>query len=334
MKGLLRVLMAGALALLAVAANAQSYPSKPISFVVPFGPGSGSDLIARIIGQRLGVVLGQSVIIENKPGGNGAIAAVQVARSVPDGYTILLGSNSPMSAAPSLNKAIGYDPIKDFIALCRIGSFTQMLLVNPDIPVKSIQELVAYAKANPGKLSFASVSASSVVAGETLKRAAGIDLLHVPYRSSPPAVQDVLSGRVSMVFTDMATGLPHHRSGALRGLATTRLQRSALVPELPTLDEAGVTGFDMDSWAGFFLPANTPRDIVTRLNTELRKIIDNPEVKAQIAATGFEAFSSSPEELDAFNQGPAREMDQDDQGRWHPARIRRASGAGFFGVMV
>jgi tripartite-type tricarboxylate transporter receptor subunit TctC len=294
--------MAGALSLLAVAANAQSYPSKPISFVVPFGPGSGSDIVGRIIGQRLGTALGQSIIIENKPGGNGAIAAVQVARSVPDGYTILLGTNSPMSAVPSLNKTVSYDPIKDFTALCRIGSFTQLLLVHPDIPVKSMRELVAYAKANPGKLSFASVSASSVVAGETLKRAAGIDLLHVPYRSSPPAVQDVLVGRVSMLFTDMATGLPHHRSGALRGLATTRLQRSALVPELPTLDEAGVTGFDMDSWAGFFLPANTPRDIVTRLNSELRKIIDNPEVKAQIAATGFEAFSSSPEELDAFNK--------------------------------
>jgi tripartite-type tricarboxylate transporter receptor subunit TctC len=294
--------MAGALSLPAVAANAQSYPSKPISFVVPFGPGSGSDIVGRIIGQRLGTAFGQSIIIENKPGGNGAIAAVQVARSVPDGYTILLGTNSPMSAVPSLNKTVSYDPIKDFTALCRIGSFTQLLLVHPDIPVKSMRELVAYAKANPGKLSFASVSASSVVAGETLKRAAGIDLLHVPYRSSPPAVQDVLVGRVSMLFTDMATGLPHHRSGALRGLATTRLQRSALVPELPTLDEAGVTGFDMDSWAGFFLPANTPRDIVTRLNTELRSIIDNPEVKAQIAATGFEAFSSSPEELDAFNR--------------------------------
>jgi tripartite-type tricarboxylate transporter receptor subunit TctC len=302
MRRLIRVLLAGAWSLLAVTADAQNYPSRPISFVVPFGPGSGSDIIARIVGQRLGTVLGQSVIIENKPGGNGAIAAVQVARSVPDGTTILLGTNSPMSAAPSLNKAIGYDPIKDFVALCRIGSFTQMLLVHPDIPVKSMQELVAYAKANPGKLSFASVSASSVVAGEALKRAAGIDLLHVPYRSSPPAVQDVLTGRVSMVFTDMATGLAHHRSGALRGLATTRLKRSAVVPELPTLDESGVTGFDMDSWAGFFLPANAPRDIVIRLNTELRKIIDNPEVKAQIAATGFEAFSSSPEELDAFNK--------------------------------
>ena len=302
MKGLIRVLMAGALSLLGGAANAQSYPSKPISFVVPFAPGSGSDLVARIIGQRLGAVLGQSIIIETKPGANGAIAAAQVARSAPDGYTILLGTNSPMSAAPSLNKTISYDPIKDFIALCRIGSFTQMLLVHPDVPAKSIQELVAYAKANPGKLSFASVSTSSVVAGETLKRTAGIDLLHVPYRSSPLAVQDVLTGRVSMVFTDMATGLAHHRSGALRGLATTRLQRSALVPELPTMDESGVAGFDMDGWAAFFLPANTPRDIVIRLSTELRKIIDNPEVKAQIAATGFEAFSSSPEELDAFTK--------------------------------
>jgi tripartite-type tricarboxylate transporter receptor subunit TctC len=297
-----RLLTAGALSLVAVAANAQSYPSKPITFVLPFGPGSGSDLIGRIIGQRLGAALGQSVIIETKPGANGAIAAAQVARSAPDGYTIFLASNTPMAAAPSLNKAISYDPIKDFIALCRIGSFTQLLLVHPDIPAKSVQELVAYAKANPGKLSFASANASSVVAGETLKRTAGLDLLHVPYRTSVPAVQDVLGGRVSMLFTDMATGLPHHRSGALRGLATTRLQRSALVPELPTLDESGVKGFDMDSWAAFFLPANTPRDIVTRLNTELRKIIDNPEVKAQIAATGFEAFSSSPEELDGFTK--------------------------------
>jgi tripartite-type tricarboxylate transporter receptor subunit TctC len=292
--------MAGALSLVAVAANAQNYPTKPITFVVPFGPGSGSDLIARIIGQRLGTVLGQSVIVENKPGANGAIAAVQVARAAPDGYTIFLGTNTPMSAAPSLNKNISFDPVKDFAALCRIGSFTQLLLVHPDIPAKSIPELIAYAKANPGKLSFASANASSVVAGETLKRTAGLDLLHVPYRSSPPAVQDVLGGRVSMLFTDMATGLPHHKSGALRGLATTRLARSALVPELPTLDESGVKGFDMDSWAALFVPANTPREVVTKLNTELRKIIDNPEVKAQIAATGFEAFSSSTEDLDAF----------------------------------
>ena len=163
-----------------------------------------------------------------------------------------------------------------------------------------MQELIAHAKANPGKLSFASGNASSVLAGETLKRWAGLDMIHVPYKSAPPAVQDVLGGRVSMLFTDMATGWPLHQQGSLRGLATTRLKRSALVPELPTLDESGVKGFDMDSWAGLFAPAKTPPAIVARLNTELRKIIDDPEVRAKIAATGFEAFSSSTGELDTF----------------------------------
>jgi tripartite-type tricarboxylate transporter receptor subunit TctC len=295
-----RILSAVAFSFIAFAAHAQGYPNKQISIVVPFGPGAGSDIIARIIGAKLSVALGQPVLIENKPGANGVIAASQVARSAPDGYTLFLGTNTPMSAAPSLVKNINFDPVKDFVGLCRVGSFTQLLLVHPNLPIKSIPELIAYAKANPGKLSFASGNASSVLAGETLKRWAGIEMVHVPYRSAPPAVQDVLGGRVSMLFTDLSTGLPHHKSGALRGLATTRLQRSSLLPELPTLDESGVKGFDMDSWAALFAPANTPKDIVTKLNTELRKIIDTPEVKAQIAATGFEAFSSSTDELDAF----------------------------------
>jgi tripartite-type tricarboxylate transporter receptor subunit TctC len=296
----LRILAAAGLALFATAAQAQSYPTKPVTLIVPFGPGSGTDIIARIIGQRLGLVLGQTIVIENKPGANGTIAANFVARSAPDGYTLFMSTNTPHSAAPGLMKTISYDPVKDFVALSRVGSFTQMLLVNPSIPAKSVQELIAYAKANPGKLTFASGNASSVLAGETLKRWAGLDMLHVPYRSAPPAVQDVLGGRVSMLFTDLSTGLPHHKSGALRGLATTRLQRSSLVPELPTLDESGVKDFDMDSWAGLFAPAGTPPEIVAKLNIELRRIIDNPEVKAQIAATGFEAFSSSTQELDDF----------------------------------
>ena len=169
-----------------------------------------------------------------------------------------MSTNTPHSAAPFLMKSISYDPAKDFVALSRVGSFTQLLLVNPGIPAKSVPELIAHVKANPGKLSFASGNASSVLAGETLKRWAGLDMVHVPYKSAPPAVQDVLGGRVSMLFTDMATGWPLHQQGSLRGLATTRLKRSALVPELPTLDEAGVKGFDMDSWAGLFAPAKTP----------------------------------------------------------------------------
>ena len=300
MRIVLRLLAALGLALAAIPAQAQPYPSKPITVVVPFGPGSGTDLITRIIAQRIATALNQSVIVENKAGANGTIAANFVARAEPDGYTLFMSTITPQSAAPFLMKSISYDPAKDFVSLSRVGSFTQLLLVHPAIPAKSVPELIAHAKANPGKLSFASGNASSVLAGETLKRWAGLNMVHVPYKSAPPAVKDVLGGRVSMLFTDMATGWPLHQQGSLRGLATTRLKRSALVPELPTLDESGVKGFDMDSWAGLFAPAKTPKLVVDRLGAELHKIIDDPEVKARIAATGFEAFSSSPEELDTF----------------------------------
>jgi tripartite-type tricarboxylate transporter receptor subunit TctC len=173
-----------------------------------------------------------------------------------------------------------------------------MLVIHPSIPAKNMKELMAYAKANPGRLSFASANTSGIVAGETLKHWAEIDLLHVPYKSAPPALQDLIAGRVSMMFTDLTTGLPHVQSGALRALAVTRLQRSSLFPELPTMDEAGVTGFDMDSWAGIVAPAGTPAEIVTRLNTELRKIIDSPDIKKMLGRVGFEAFSSSPKEME------------------------------------
>jgi tripartite-type tricarboxylate transporter receptor subunit TctC len=278
----------------------QAYPNKPITMVVPFGPGSATDTITRVIAQPLAAALRESIVIENKPGANGAIAATYVARAAPDGYTLLMSTNSPHSAAPALNKSVAYDPVADFAAISRIGSFTLMLVLNPEVPAKSIPELIAYAKANPGKLSFASGNSSGVVAGETLKAWAGINLVHVPYRSVPPAINDVLGGRVSMMFADLTTGLPHVRANALRALAVTRMQRSTLFPELPTLHEAGVTGFDMDSWMGLFAPAGTPPAIITRLNSEVRKIIENPEIKARIAAVGFEAFSSTPTELNDF----------------------------------
>jgi tripartite-type tricarboxylate transporter receptor subunit TctC len=197
-------------------------------------------------------------------------------------------------------KNVSYDPVKDFAPVSRVGSFTLMLVVNPSVPVNSIKELIEYAKANPNKLSFASANTSGIVAGETLKHWAKIDMLHVPYKSSPPAIQDVLAGRVSMMFTDLTSGLPHVKSGALRALAVTRLHRSSLFPQLPTLDEAGVTGFDMDSWAGIVAPAQTPPAIVSELNTQLRKIIDSADVKSKLGNVGFEAFSSSPEEFADF----------------------------------
>ncbi len=300
MKTFLRILIAAGALSFGLAAHADTYPSKPITIIVPFGPGSATDTIARVVAQHLGAVLKQSVVVEARPGANGALSALYVARSAPDGYTLFMSTNSPHSAAPFLMKNIGYDPVKDFTAITRMGSYTLMLCVHPSIPAKSVKELIEYAKANPGKLSFASGNTSGVVAGETLKHWAELDILHVPYKSAPPALNDVLAGRVSMMFTDLTTGLPHVKAGTLRALAVTRLKRSTLIPELPTLDEAGVTGFDMDSWAGIFAPAGTPADIITLLNAELRKIIDSGEVKSNLGNVGFEAFSSSPKELEDF----------------------------------
>ena len=299
MKNLLRILVAAAM-LLGTPALAQNYPNRPITIIVPFGAGSATDTITRIVAQHLGTALKQNIVVENRPGANGALAALFVARSAPDGYTLLMSTNSPHSAVPFLLKNVAYDPVKDFAAISRIGSYTLMLVLHPDVPAKTVPELITYAKANPGKLSFASGNTSGIVAGETFKRWAGIDLLHVPYKSAPPALNDVLAGRVSMMFTDLTTGQPHVKANTLRALASTRLQRSSLFPELPSLHEAGIANFDMDSWAGLFAPAGTPPDVIARLNAEVRRIIDNPEVKGRIALLGFEAFSSTPEEMAQF----------------------------------
>jgi tripartite-type tricarboxylate transporter receptor subunit TctC len=296
---LLRMAIACALALCSATAHAQGYPSKPITIILPFGPGSATDTITRLLSRNLAAALNTKIVVESKAGMNGAIAGTYVARSIPDGHTLLMGTNSPLSAAPSLNKMMSYNPVTDFAPLSRVGSYIIVLAIHPSVPARSLQELIAHAKANPGKLTFASGNTSGVVAGATFKSWAGIDIVHAPYRSTPPAMNDLLAGRVSMMFTDVTVGLPHVKANRLRALATTRLERSTVLPDLPTLNEAGVTGFDMDSWAGLFAPAGTPRTIVTKLNTELRKIIDNPETKAKIAALGFEAFSSSPEDLDA-----------------------------------
>ena len=298
-KLLLPLVVAGA-ALFSGPLHADNYPSKPITLVNVFGPGSSSDTICRVLAEPLSIALKQSVIVEDRTGASGALAALYVARAAPDGYTLMMATNSPLSAVPFLMKNVSYDPVKDFTPVTRVGSFTLMLVVNPTLPVKTVKELIDYAKANPGKLSFASANTSGIVAGETLAHWAEIDLLHVPYKSTPPALQDVLAGRISMMFVDLTSGLPHVRSGALRALAVTRLNRSSLFPELPTLDEAGVTGFDMDSWGGIVAPAHTPPAIVSELNRELRKIIDDPNIKSKLGNVGFEAFSSSPAELGDF----------------------------------
>jgi tripartite-type tricarboxylate transporter receptor subunit TctC len=300
MRSLLRCLVATCL--WAGAAHAETYPSRQITIVVPFAAGSGTDSIARIIGQQLSVALKQSVVIENKVGASGVIAATYVARSAPDGYTLLMATNSTHSANPFLFKSLSYDPVKDFAPVARAGSYVFMLVVNKDLPVRTLPELVAYAKGNPGKLTYASGNTTGIVAGETLKSRAGIDVLQVPYKSTPPALNDVIGGRVSMMFIDLAPGLEHVRAGTLRALAVTTRERSALLPDLPSLHEAGIPGYDVTSWAGLFAPAGTPPEIVARLNGEVARIIADADAKAKIAVTGFDAFSGPPETLAAFVQ--------------------------------
>ena len=285
---------------LATAASAQApYPNRNITLVLPFAAGSGTDTTTRLIGKEVGTALGVGMVIENKAGANGSIAASYVARSAPDGYTLFVTTNTTHSANPYLLKTMTYDPMKDFTPIARTGDLPFMLVINPEIPANSVAELIALAKKEPGKYSYASGSSSAIVSGATFARLAGLDLLHVPYKSSPPALTDVIAGRVSMMFVDVPTGLPHVKAKALKALAVTTKRKSALLPELPTMDET-VKGFDITSWQGWLGPANMPKDMVVKLNAEIRKVIERPDIKSQLAERGMEAFSGSPEEFEAF----------------------------------
>lgn len=276
---------------------AQGYPSRPITIVSGFAAGSGDDTQARFIARHLEAAIKQGVVVENKVGANGAIAAGYVARAAPDGYTLLKVSAGTLVANPALYKSLSYDPVKDFAPISLTGRGIFLLVINPHVPANSVAELIAYAKANPGKLLFASSNANGIVSGETFKRWAGIDIVHVPYKSAPPAINDLVAGHVSMMFADMTTALPLIKADALRGLAVTTRNRSPLLPDLPSLHEAGLTDFEIVPWSGLVAPANTPKDIVTRLNSEIRRIAADSSVKVQFAAIGTEVFASTPEEM-------------------------------------
>src|SRR5580693_10731667 len=279
---------------------ADDYPNRPITMTAVFGPGSASDTICRIVADPLGTALKQPVIVEDRPGADGALAALYVHHQPADGYNLLMATNSPLSADPFLLKDIAYDAVKDFAPVTRVGSFTLMLVVDPKLPIHSVKELVDYAKANPGKLTYASGNTAGIVGMETVKRWAEISILHVPYKSTPPAIEDIIGGRVSMMFADFTTALPHVTAGTLRPLAVSRIKRSTLFPDLPTMDEAGIKGFNLDAWAGLVAPAGTPPDIVNKLNAALRPIIDSKEVQAKFENVGLEGFSSTPQELGEF----------------------------------
>jgi tripartite-type tricarboxylate transporter receptor subunit TctC len=289
--------------LFSAALRANDYPSRPITIVSVFGPGSASDTLCRIIGDKLGPALGQPIIVEDRPGADGALAASYVHHQPADGYTLLMGTNSPLSADPFIHKDLNYDPIKDFVPITRVGSFTLMLVVNSQLPIHSLKELVDYAKVHPGELSFASGNTAGIVGGYTLAKWGEINMLHVPYKTTGPALEDIIAGRVSMMFADFTSAMPHVEAGTVRPLAISRIHRSSLYPNLPTMDEAGIKGFNLDAWAGLVAPAGTPPAIVTKLNGALRNVIDSPDIQAKFKNVGFEGFSSTPEELGAFIKG-------------------------------
>jgi tripartite-type tricarboxylate transporter receptor subunit TctC len=283
------------LAALSSWAQAQdTWPSKPLRLIVPFAPGSATDSAARIVAQELSLRLGQNVIVDDRPGGNGQIAAQHAARSAPDGYTLIMTSNTTHSANPHLYKTLLYDPIRDFDPIVRTGSLPFMLLVTPSLPVGSAAELIAHARAHPGKLTYATANSTSLVSAETLNVVAKLDLIRVSYKSSPQALLDLIAGRVQVGFSDFATAMPHVQAGKLKVLAVTTARRSSLLPDVPPLADT-LKGFDVTSWNGIFVPAGTPRPITTRLATELLAVLARPEMRQKLATLGYDVDPMGPE---------------------------------------
>ena len=296
---LARIAVCG-LALVAAPATAQHYPARQVTIVVPFGPGSATDSTARVIAQNLQESLGQPFVIENKAGGGGLIAASSVARAAPDGYTLLVTTNTTHSAAQGLFKNVPYDPIKDFTPVARIGSFPTFIAVNIDLPVGTIGELVAYAKQNPGKLVYGHGNSTGQIVGEALKHRTGANIVRVSYRSNPPAVTDLIGGHIGMMVPDFGLGLPQVRAQKIRALAVPTRERNSQLPDIPTLNETVIPGFDLLSWVGLFAPANTPPQVVDLLARELQKMLARPELKARFIDAGAETFWSGPKEFDAY----------------------------------
>ena len=298
------ILCAGMLLTLsATAAQAQAYPARPIRFVVPYAPGGPLDLIARAIGQKLTEATGQAVVVDNKPGAGGNIGADIVAKAAPDGYTIVMGAVATHAINPTLYPKIPYDPVKDFTPVAMVAVVPNVLVVNPALPVKSVKELIDFAKARPSYLNFASGSTGSTghLAGELFNALAGVQMVHIPYKGGAPAMADLLAGQVQLMFDNLANALPQVKAGKLRALAVTTAQRSAFAPDLPTLAEAGVPGFDLTTWFGIFLPGNAPRDIVLRLNTEINKALNAPDMKDRLEKMGAEPpANNTPERFAAF----------------------------------
>jgi tripartite-type tricarboxylate transporter receptor subunit TctC len=315
---LLRFLAALVLAAPALA-QAQGYPAKPIHFIVPYPAGGPLDTVARLLGQKVSERVGQPVVVENKPGAGGNIGADLVAKSPPDGYTILMGAVATHAINPTLYANIPYDPVKDFAPVTQVASTPNVLVVNPSVPVSSVKEFIAYAKAHPGTLNFGSGSTGSAghLAGELFKAMAGVQMVHVPYKGAGPAMQDLIGGQIQLMFDNLASSMGQIRAGKVKALAVTTARRSSLAPALPTIAESGLPGFDISTWFGVFAPGGTPPPIVQRLNDEFVRALSDPGVRESMLRLGAEPVGNTPGEFAAYIRSEARKY----------AGVVKASGA-------
>ena len=307
-------LAALALATLPLCGRTQgSYPSRPVKLLVGVPPGGTTDLVARVVGDQLARQLGQPIVIENRGGAGGNIAAEAAAKSAADGHTLFLGPVGTMTINPFVYAKMPFDTQRDFVAISQLTSLPIVMVVHPGVPAKNLREFIAYARARPGQASFASGGngTQTHLAGEMLKSMTGIDMLHVPYKGTSPAMVDLLAGRVTAMFDQIATALPHIRSGKLVAIGVTTARRAPVAPEIPTLAESGAPGFDATTWHGLFAPAGTPREIISRLNAEVVKALGNAELIERFKANGVDPISSSPEQFAAMVQA---ELD-----RWRDA---------------
>jgi tripartite-type tricarboxylate transporter receptor subunit TctC len=284
------------------AAPAADYPTRPVTLVVAFTPGGASDVLARLLGRKLEQILGTPFVIDNRPGAGGNVAAEAVAHTTPDGYTLLVGNNAILATNAALYKKVNFDAEADFAPIGLIGSQANILVVNPAVPANSMAELIALAKANPGKLNFASSGhgLAAHLAGELFKAEAGIDLVHVPYKGAAPALQDVIAGHVQMMFATASSVVPHIRDGKVKALGVATLKRTAVMPDIPTIDELGLRGFDATTWHGLVAPARTPKEIVAALNRALVATLDDSAVKKSLADLGVDIIGGTPEDFAAY----------------------------------
>jgi tripartite-type tricarboxylate transporter receptor subunit TctC len=299
-------------------AAAQNYPNRAITLVIPFAPGGSTSIVGRAIADKMSELLGEKVVVDNRPGAGGTVGTKAVAKSEPDGYTLVLGYTGTLAIGPSLYKSVGYDPRKDFAPIGLIGNAPNSLVVHPSFPAKTVAELIAYAKANPGKVNFGSAGAgtASHITGEYFAHSAGITLVHIPYKGTGPALTDLLGGHIPMAFAPIPASHPNVSAGKLRALAVTSITRSNLLPDVPTMVEAGLPGFDASLYYGLAAPAGTPRPIIDKLNKVLREALASEEVKKQLGNDGTEITPGTPEDYAAF-------IDKDEK-KW--AQLVKASG--------